>query len=412
MFIFLESSSHVLTKIILYESGAGVFGHLSDSFVGRKGALLAVCALNALFGLLTALSPTFWVYTTLRLLTGFGTGGVGLCAFVLATEPVGPSKRGVAGMSTFYFFSFGTILLSIAAFQFQSWRMLYVITSLPSVVFLVAVLPFVSESPRWYLVRQKTEKAMEIIKSIATTNGRDLPSELVLTLDAVDPEKIDQAASGTLIDVIRSPLARIRLILIVLATFFCSVSYYGLSLNVVNLKTSIYLSVIINSVVEMPGMLLAALLLKKIGRRPLVVGTMWLSGVFCLAAALTAGSNKIVRLLEGAVGIFGVTATYNLVYIYTAELFPTTVRNSTLGCATMALQIGAILAPMVVVLGEKIPFIVFTACCAGGGLVALFLPETCNKPLYDTLAGMEEGERGGKASGDCEKIAGNEMTGR
>ncbi|MCI18044.1 organic cation/carnitine transporter 4-like, partial [Trifolium medium] len=84
---------------------AGVFGHLSDSSLGRKGSLTVVCAINAIFGCLTAFSPNYWTYVLLRVLTGFSTGGVGLCAFVLATEPIGPSKRGMAGMSTFYFFS-------------------------------------------------------------------------------------------------------------------------------------------------------------------------------------------------------------------------------------------------------------------------------------------------------------------
>ena len=74
--------------------------------------MTVVCLLNAVFGCLTALAPDYWTYLLLRLLTGFSTGGVGLCAFVLATEPVGSSKRGAAGMSTFYFFSTGIAMLS------------------------------------------------------------------------------------------------------------------------------------------------------------------------------------------------------------------------------------------------------------------------------------------------------------
>ena len=124
------------------------------------------------------------------------------------------------------------------------------------------------------------------------------------------------------------------------------------------------------------------------------MGTMWLSGLFCLVAAATSKEMKLLRLVAGVMGIFCMAATYNLLYIYTAELFPTTVRNAALGCASQASQLGGILAPMVVVLGEKVPFAVFAACGAGGGLLALFLPETTHRPLYDTLAGMEEGEIG------------------
>ncbi|KAJ6853400.1 organic cation/carnitine transporter 4 [Iris pallida] len=290
--------------------GAGVFGHLSDSFLGRKGSLTIVCVLNTVFGLLTSLSPSYWAYAALRLLTGFSTGGVGLCAFVLATEPVGPAKRGAVGMSTFYFFSAGIALLSGVAYLFPPWRHLYVVSSLPSLLFLVSVLPFLSESPRWYLVRRRPHDAMAVMREIARTNGRRLPDNVSLKLDDDDEEhdkKEDQnsysgaALSGSILDVVRSPTTRVRLVLTVAINLLCSVVYYGINLNVVNLKTNLYLSVLLNSVA----------------------------------------------------GIFGMAATYNLLFIYTMELFPTVVRNAALGCATQAAQMGAILAPLVVVLGRR-----------------------------------------------------------
>ena len=114
-------------------SGSGIFGHISDSFLGRKGSLVVACGLNSIFGCITALSPNYWTYVLLRLLTGFSCGGVGLCSFVLATEPIGPKKRGFAGMSTFYFFSSGIAILSAIACIFQTWRHVYIASSIPSI---------------------------------------------------------------------------------------------------------------------------------------------------------------------------------------------------------------------------------------------------------------------------------------
>jgi OCT family organic cation transporter-like MFS transporter 4/5 len=95
----------------------------------------------------------------------------------------------------------------------------------------------------------------------------------------------------------------------------------------------------------------------------------------------------------GVVGIFGMAGTYNLLIVYTTEMFPTEVRNAVLGCASQGSQMGAILAPMVVVLGERVPFAVFGVSGIIGGLLVFYLPETMNKPLYDTMAGLEKGER-------------------
>ncbi|KAF0892466.1 hypothetical protein E2562_016774 [Oryza meyeriana var. granulata] len=384
--------------------GAGVFGHLSDSFLGRKGSLQVVCVLNGIFGILTALAPNYWAYAALRLLTGFSAGSVGLCSFVLATEPVGPSRRGSAGMSTFYFFSGGIAALAgMAALFPSSWRMLYVVTSIPSLVFVVAVLPFVSESPRWYLVRRRADDALRVVRAIASNNGRRIPDDVTLKLDdegdddAGGGKDVDSSASasGSIIDVFRSRTTRFRLVLSVVINLLASVVYYGLSLNVVNLKTNLYVSVLVNSLAEMPAYLLTALLLDRFGRKPLAIGTMLLSGVFCTAGSLIAGAGamRVARLACGVVGIFGMAATYNLLFIYTAELFPTAVRNAALGCTSQASQMGAILAPLVVVLGERVPFALFGMSGLIGGFLVFCLPETMNKPMYDTMAGLEEGEK-------------------
>lgn len=53
-------------------------------------------------------------------------------------------------------------------------------------------------------------------------------------------------------------------------------------------------------------------------------------------------------MVFGFLGIFRIHGTYNLLSVY---LFPTVVRNAALGCATQAVHLGAILAPIVVVLG-------------------------------------------------------------
>ncbi|KAL6650677.1 hypothetical protein ACP70R_009602 [Stipagrostis hirtigluma subsp. patula] len=378
--------------------GAGVFGHLSDSFLGRKGSLQVACVLSAAFGLLTALSPNYWVYAVLRLLTGFSAGSIAVVAFCLATEPIGPTRRGAAGMSTFYFFSAGIAACSgLAALFSASWRVLYVVTSLPSLLYVVAVTPFVSESPRWYLVRGRADDATSVIRRIASTNGRLVPEGVTLKLDGEDEEgkTVEEPSSASIVDVLRSPTMRTRLVLSVLVNLLCSVVYYGLSFNVVNLKTNLNVSVLFNSVAEMPAFLLTALLIDRFGRKPLGIGAMLLSGVACTAGSLITGVGvmRLMRMACGAVGIFGVAATYNLLFVYTTELFPTVVRNVALGCTTQATQLGAIVAPLVVVLGERVPFAVFGASGIVGALLVSCLPETMNKPMSDTVAGLEGGER-------------------
>ncbi|KAH0460366.1 hypothetical protein IEQ34_011029 [Dendrobium chrysotoxum] len=369
-------------------AGAAFFGHVSDSFLGRKGVLTLTCFLLTVFSLLTAFSPSFFIYSFLRFLSGLSTGGVGLSAFVLATEPVGPSFRAAAAMSTFHFFSIGSISLSFTSLLLPSWRLLYVATSLPSLLFLLLALPFISESPRWHLVHRNLPAAMQIIRAVAKTNGYSIPDRAILVHDA-DPTRPVRTAS--IVDVMRSHVTRPRLILGFLINFLISVSYYGLTLNVANLGPEIHASAILNAVAEMPAYALTAVALRWHGRRPMAVTSMWLCGFFCFAAGAFV---KAARMGCAAVAIFAVAATYNLMYVCTAELFPTEVRNAALGCVTLAGQMGAVAAPVVVAVGGKWGYGVFGGCAVVAGGLGLRLPETRKQPLYETMAGLEGGEKG------------------
>ncbi|CAN1347467.1 Organic cation/carnitine transporter 4 [Linum perenne] len=204
--------------------------------------------------------------------------------------------------------------------------------------------------------------------SIAQANGRHLPEGVVLALDEDlsnnNSVSVRGEASGSLVDVIRSPVTRLRLFLAVAISFLSAVVYYGLSLNVVNLDTNLYLSVMVNAVAEMPSYTLTAVLLERF--------------VGCLMEG-EAATWKVLKMVCGVFGIFGMAGTYNLLFIYTAELFPTVVRNAALGSATQASQFGAILAPFVIM----------------GGSLAFFLPETLNQPLYDTMSGLVQGGKDG-----------------
>ncbi|VAH52430.1 unnamed protein product [Triticum turgidum subsp. durum] len=122
---------------------------------------------------------------------------------------------------------------------------------------------------------------MRVLRDIAATNGRRIPDGVTLKLDdegddANGGKQIEESSpsssSGSILDVFRSRTTRARLVLSVLINLLCSVVYYGLSLNVVNLKTNLYVSVAVNSIAEMPAYLLTALLLDHFGRKPLGIG--------------------------------------------------------------------------------------------------------------------------------------------
>ena len=73
---------------------------LSTCTAGRKRTLGVACAVTALTGMCSALAPSFWWYLIFRVFTGATVAGIMSASFLLSTEPVGPSYRGIAILST------------------------------------------------------------------------------------------------------------------------------------------------------------------------------------------------------------------------------------------------------------------------------------------------------------------------
>ena len=100
-------------------------------------------------------------------------------------------------------------------------------------------------------------------------------------------------------------------------------------------------------------------------------------------------------------GKFLISMTFAIAYLYTAELFPTKVRNLAVGMASTFARIGSISAPYIVdILGSVhagIPVVIFGVASASAGLFALMLPETLNKRLPESVAEVERAGRRKKA---------------
>ena len=54
---------------------------------------------------------------------------------------------------------------------------------------------------------------------------------------------------------------------------------------------------------------------------------------------------NIVQLLLFLLGKFGITISFAVVFVFTAELFPTELRHSMLGTCAMLGRIGSVIAP-------------------------------------------------------------------
>ncbi|XP_075426030.1 solute carrier family 22 member 6-A-like [Ascaphus truei] len=79
-------------------------------------------------------------------------------------------------------------------------------------------------------------------------------------------------------------------------------------------------------------------------------------------------------------------------YLYTAELFPTVLRQTGLGFTNMMMRLGAVISPLVMMTRAQMPYlpqVIFGVVPIIFGLPVLWLPETVNCPLLDTVEEVE-----------------------
>lgn len=92
------------------------------------------------------------------------------------------------------------------------------------------------------------------------------------------------------------------------------------------------------------------------------------------------------------VGKFGITASFAVIYVYTAEIFPTVLRQTGIGVSSMFARLGGVLAPIINMLhnhSPTIPLVIFGTSPLLGAVLALALPETADRPLPDTVDDVE-----------------------
>ncbi|CAA7056744.1 unnamed protein product [Microthlaspi erraticum] len=381
----LPASSFFLGCLI----GGLALSTLADSSLGRKNMLLLSCLIMSLSSMLTAFSTNIWLYAFLRFVNGCGRATVGTCALVLSTELVGKKWRGQVGAMGFFCFTLGFLSLPMLGYinNGNSWRYLYVWTSIPTLVYCMVVRFFVRESPRWLIVKGRKEEAVSTLQSISSNKNTMSFSNLCFDVKE-DGSGSNPDVYDALKILVRKPWSLWRLLTVMAVGFGIGMAYYGMPLALANLNFNLYLGVVFNALSEFPAFLVTFFFFDKINRRVALIGFTALSGISSVLVAALGHQIGSLQIVLELVSFFSACTAFNMTLIYTIELFPTCVRNSAMAMVRQALVFGGVFSPVMVAAGRENPFWSYGLFGLVIGLFGLFvvgLPETRGSVLCDTM---------------------------
>ncbi|XP_033752277.1 organic cation transporter-like protein [Pecten maximus] len=175
---------------------------------------------------------------------------------------------------------------------------------------------------------------------------------------------------------------------------------YVITLNTENLSGDCFLNFLINGLVDIPAITIALLFSNKIGRKRLYLFGMAVAGLSLLCSATTLmliEGDAIALIIMTMVGKTGTRISMCIIYVWSDELFPTTMRGSIMGIGVTCGNAGLVVSPYIARLSTIFPEVIgpagpliFGSLAIVSAVLTLTFPETKHKALPETLAHVQQ----------------------
>jgi MFS family permease len=196
------------------------------------------------------------------------------------------------------------MVLALLGYLIQEWNILQIVLSLIVLCLTVPCL-LVPESPRWLIADDKRSKAFVVLNRGANINGREFTSkkfEKLFATPSVQTITTSEAEKMGFKTLFQNWYIAKNTMALSINFMVCSLCYYGLAMNQVNLGSNIYVSFVLGGLVEIIGYLFAYLTIDHMGRKTVLIFCQVVAGISCIVGGVIDDNESELVLVLSLIG--------------------------------------------------------------------------------------------------------------
>mmetsp|Transcript_22501 Transcript_22501/g.41424 ORF Transcript_22501/g.41424 Transcript_22501/m.41424 type:complete len:528 (-) Transcript_22501:2-1585(-) len=305
-------------------------------------------------GLLLGPFRSYALLLTIRFLLGWSFGAVLAMSHAYLMEFLPQKRRGTVVACVGVGWQVGTMYCLLVAYLLpNSWRLCYALSAVPFAGVVLGLLLAIPESPRWLLLAGRVEQAKEVLQRYL---GQDVQVSIEVT-ELPDPHVGDKFAGRVRLwcsevkalfhhgIVETTVLIWILWMCIASSDYTLSIWQPTLLMHMLGLSRPPTTLLLARIVASMVSHLLLALVIDRIGRKPVVVASFGIGGVFLLAACATPSNMASSCLL--IIGFLILDLAWTPIALISLEIFPTSCRVTAMGLCLLVVRVSAAVVPTV-----------------------------------------------------------------
>lgn len=376
-----------------------LFGMISDRW-GRRFAYRSAICLELVASLSQAVSFNIQHFMVSRFFLGLGAYARFLSGMIVLLEWAGPKKRAQIKMILEVGWCGGYTILPVIFYFIRHFRYMQLIVFFYELSF-IYWLWITPESPSWLILNGRYGEAAKSLTDAAVRNQKGTSVDVIRKLEILRKSIISeenvriQESKKTIIDLWKSKVMLKYSLSLYFIWFSVSFVSYGFAYNASDIGGSVYVTFFFMGLLDVINNFLMYFIINRFNRKSLSLFFTFCGSisVFLMVPFTLVEWGTPYRMIFAVFGKFFLNGTFHMIYLQSAEIFPTGLRQIGVGSCSVSARIGSILAPFVRELNRmthiSVSITIFGLVSTISGFLFLLLPETRNKPIPNTIREAE-----------------------